>query len=77
MARQLRLDEAGLTHHITSRGNERKKIFRDDADCLMFLGMLGEAVRRFGWVLHNYILMVNHYHLVVETPRATLSDGMQ
>jgi putative transposase len=77
MARQLRLDAPGLTHHITSRGNERKKIFRDDADCLMFLELLGEAVRRFGWVLRTYVLMVNHYHLVLETPRATLSDGMQ
>jgi putative transposase len=77
MARQLRLDSPGLTHHITSRGNEQKKIFRDDDDCLMFLELLAEAVRRFGWVLHTYVLMVNHYHLVLETPRATLSDGMQ
>jgi putative transposase len=43
MARQLRLNAPGLTHHITSRGNERKKIFRDDSDCLMFLELLGEA----------------------------------
>jgi putative transposase len=77
MARQLRLDQAGLTHHITARGNERRKIFRNDADCLMFLELLGEAVRRFGWVLQSYVLMVNHYHLVLTTPEATLSAGMQ
>jgi putative transposase len=76
MARPLRLDQPGLTHHITSRGNERRKIFRDDTDCLKFLDLLGQTVLRFGWILHSYVLMINHFHLVLETPEATLSDGM-
>lgn len=45
MARPLRLDEQGLTHHITQRGNERKRIYRDDADCTKFLQLLEETVR--------------------------------
>jgi putative transposase len=77
MARQLRLDAPGLTHHITARGNERKKIFRDAEDCIAFLELLGEAGRRYGWIVHHFMLVVNHYHLVLETPRATLSAGMQ
>ena len=76
MARPLRLDAPGMTHHITNRGNERKKIFRDDRDCEKFLSLLEETVRRFGWIVHAWVLMINHFHLVVETPDATLSDGM-
>jgi hypothetical protein len=51
MARPLRLDEPGLTHHITNRGKERRKIFRNDAGCAKFLELLKETVRRFGWRL--------------------------
>jgi REP element-mobilizing transposase RayT len=76
MARQLRLDEPGLFHHITSRGNERRKIFRDDVDCAKFVALLSEAVALFGWKLHAWVLMINHYHFVVETPEPTLSRGM-
>jgi REP element-mobilizing transposase RayT len=47
MARQLRLDAPGLTHHITARGNERKKIFRDAEDCIAFLELLGSKARLF------------------------------
>jgi hypothetical protein len=52
MARPLRLDASGMTHHITSRGNERKRIFRDERDCEKFLSLLEETVRRFGWIVH-------------------------
>ena len=77
MARQLRLDAPGLTHHVTSRGTNRKRIFRDDVDCSKFLELLEEAIRRYDLVLMSYSLMVNHFHLVLETPQATLSRGMQ
>jgi hypothetical protein len=53
MARPLRPDESRLTHHITNRGNERKKIFRDDAGCTKFLELLAETVRRFCWDLRG------------------------
>ena len=77
MARPLRLDLPGAFWHITSRGNERKNIFRSDADRRLFLELLGRVSRRYGWIIHTYVLMSNHYHLVFETPRATLSRGMQ
>ena len=60
MARQLRLEHPGAVWHITSRGNERKDIFRDDKDRETFLGLLTEAVAVFGWKLHAYVLMANH-----------------
>src|SRR5438552_17293837 len=77
MARPLRLDFADATHHITSRGNERKDIFRNDRDREKFLEYLAETVRRYGWLITAWVLMSNHFHLVLETPSPTLSAGMQ
>ena len=76
MARALRTDFPGAVHHVTSRGNERRAIFVDDHDREMFLQFLGLAVKRFGWSLAAYVLMTNHFHLVVQTPEANLSRGM-
>jgi REP element-mobilizing transposase RayT len=77
MARALRTDFAGALHHVTSRGNERRPIFYDDHDREAFLGFLGEAVVRFGWSITAFVLMTNHFHLLVQTPEANLSRGMQ
>jgi len=77
MARPLRLEYAGAVYHITSRGNAKQAIFRDDADRETFLGIVGSTVRQFRWVLYAYCLMGNHYHLLVETPVPNLSRGMR
>ncbi len=77
MARIARLDFDGAFHHVTNRGNRGADIFLDDADRRAFLGHLAEAARRHGWHCHGYCLMGNHYHLLLETPQATLSRGMQ
>jgi len=63
--------------HVTTRGNERRDIFREDADRVEFLAILGRTVTLFRWRLHGYVLMGNHYHLLVETPEPTLSRGMR
>lgn len=77
MARPLRLEHPGALWHVTSRGNNRADIFFDDDDRNFFLDLVGEAVVRFHWLLHEYTLMTNHYHLVIETPETTLSRGMK
>ena len=77
MSRPLRLEFPGAWWHIHSRGVERRDIFLDDADRRTFLKTLADAVPRFRWRLHAYVLMNNHYHLLVETIDATLSRGMQ
>ncbi len=77
MSRPLRLDHAGALWHVTSRGNERREVFRDDEDRREFLRLLGRSVELFGWRLHAWVLMGNHYHLLVGTPEATLSRGMR
>ena len=73
MARPVRVEFENAVYHVTARGNERKDIYRDDDDRNRFLETLEEAVERFGLVIHAYCLMSNHYHLLLQTPRANLS----
>lgn len=77
MARPLRLEFAHALYHVTSRGNARQRIVRDDADRQAWVPVLGHVVRRFGWRCHAYCLMNNHYHLLLETPQPNLSRGMR
>ncbi len=77
MARPLRIEYPGAFYHVTSRGNERKAIFRSTADREKFLCYLGSASRRYGARIHAYCLMSNHYHLLVETPGGNLSQIMR
>jgi REP element-mobilizing transposase RayT len=65
----------GAVYHVTARGNERKPIYRDDRDRERFLETLEETVERFGFVIHTYCLMPNHFHLLAQTPRANPSDA--
>jgi len=60
-----------------ARGNRRERIFRDEADRLLFYRTLGEACERTGWRVHAWVLMNNHYHLMVETPEGNLVAGMR
>jgi putative transposase len=77
MARPLRIQWAGGWYHLTARGNERRAIFRDEKHRRRFLELVEDWVDRFGLRLHAYVLMDNHYHLLVETPQANLSQAMQ
>jgi REP element-mobilizing transposase RayT len=77
MTRPLRVLYPGAVYHITVRGNERRRVFRDTADYEEFLKQLALAIGRYGWLCHGYCLMGNHYHLLLETPRANLPIGMR
>ena len=77
MARPLRLEFPGAVYHVTARGNARAATFADDDDRRCFLGLLAGVVERFGWLCHAYCLMGDHYHLLIETPKANLSRGMR
>jgi putative transposase len=77
MARPLRISYAGAFYHITSRGNERKDIFKSNGDREKFLSYLESATRRYDALIHVYCLMSNHYHLLMETPAGNLSQIMQ
>jgi len=77
MARPIRIEYDGAVYHVTTRGNARKRIYKDEADRLQFLDILAEANRKYNWFCHAYCLMDNHYHLVIETPDGNLSKGMR
>jgi putative transposase len=75
MARPIRVEFENAVYHVSARGNERRDIYRDVSDRRRFLETLEEAVERFGVVIHAYCLMPNHYHLLLQTPRANLTDA--
>lgn len=78
MARPQRIEYPGAFYHVTSRGNERKYIFRSIADRERFLGYLESATCRYGAVIHAYCLLSNHYHLLLlEKPASNLSEIMR
>jgi REP element-mobilizing transposase RayT len=77
MPRPLREEVAGGIYHVTARGNDRRVVFRDSRDGELYLSMLARVVNRQGWLCLSYCLMHNHVHLLIETPRPNLSNGMQ
>lgn len=62
---------------MVNRGIERRVIFRAVSGYAHFLELLSKLPERFGLRVHGYVLMPNHYHLQVETPKANLSRAMQ
>jgi putative transposase len=77
MGRPLRIEYPGALYHVTSRGNERRAVFMDDGDRRRFLMTLKDYHERYALMVHAYVLMDNHYHLVIETPRGNLVKVMQ
>ena len=76
MARAVRVEFAGAFYHVMARGDRREPIVRDDADRATLVRTLAEASERSGFRVHAFVLMSNHYHLLLETPQANLSQGM-
>jgi REP element-mobilizing transposase RayT len=77
MARKPRIEFAGAVYHILSRGDHGENIYQDDEDRKGFLRCLDEVCERTGWKIHAFVLMSNHYHLLLETPEANLVVGMK
>ena len=77
MARPLRIQYPGAVYHVTVRGNERKAIFRDDADRRMFCTLLSRSLQIYSVTLHSYVLMDNHFHLLLDTPLGNLGEFMR
>lgn len=73
MARPLRLNYAGGVYHVTARGNERKAVVRDDRDRARWVDTLAQVVDRYRVRCHAWVLMTNHYHVLLETPTPNLS----
>lgn len=77
MSRALRVEYPGAHYHAMCRGNNGQEIFLDDDGRRLFLSTLDEVCVQTGWLIHAYVLMSNHYHLLLETPEANLVAGMK
>ena len=77
MARPLRIQYPGAVYHLTCRGIERRKIFLDDKDREKFLRLISLSLNIYSAKLHAYVLMDNHFHLLVETPLGNLGEFMR
>ena len=77
MVRPLRVEFAGAFYHVLNRGNAGEAIFKSKKDRERFLDCIARAVERFSLKIHTYCLMMNHYHLLVETPEPNLSKAIQ
>jgi putative transposase len=77
MARPLRIQFPGACYHITCRGIERRRIYADDKDRYKFLGLLAESLETYQVILYAYILMKNHFHLLIRTRKANCSEFMR
>jgi putative transposase len=77
MSRPLRIEFPGAMYHVTSRGDRREDIFAGDEDRVSLLAVLGQAMERFDGQVLAYCLMSNHYHFVLHTRRANLSQVMR
>ena len=77
MARKFRLEYPGACYHVINRGNYRRNVFAPQGAAEAFERCLGEAGARFGWRVHAFVIMRNHFHLAVETPDPNLSLGMK
>jgi putative transposase len=76
MARPLRIEYEGAFYHVIQRGIERKNIFISDQDKEKLLSYFNLSHTAYNAVFHSYILMNNHYHIILETPHGNLSKIM-
>jgi putative transposase len=72
----LRIEVPGGYYHLSTRGNNRRDIFRDDYDRSTFLRYLGRIATKYEWQVLAYCLMSNHYHLILQIGDLGMSKGM-
>jgi len=75
MARKGRIEFPGAVYHLLDRGDRREPIVHSDKDRAAFVRTLEQACERAGWRIHAFVLMSNHYHLLIETPQPNLVAG--
>jgi putative transposase len=77
MPREPRIEVPGGIYHVGSKGNRGCVVYQDDFERRMFLKLLSLVTKRFSWICHSYVLMSNHFHLLIQLELGGLSDGMQ
>ena len=76
MPRHPRIDMVGY-YHIVNRSVDKRVVFKDDADFKRYLELLCDASKIYGVKVHAYVMMNNHYHLLIETTKENLSKFMK
>jgi hypothetical protein len=66
-----------MAYHVMARGNQGRAIYANERDRKLWLATLGKACEKTGWRIHAWVMMNNHYHLLLETPEANLVAGMK
>ena len=77
MPRQPRIEYEGAIYHLLSRGDRREEIVVDAEDRHRFVQALGAVCAKCDWEVHAWVLMRNHFHLVIETPQPNLVAGIR
>jgi putative transposase len=77
MPRRLRIQFPDAIYHVMARGNGRQDIVRDDDDRQRLLAGLARAVQRCSWRVYAFVILSNHFHIVLKTPQPNLARGMQ
>ncbi|MCP4717194.1 MAG: hypothetical protein GY868_18890, partial [Deltaproteobacteria bacterium] len=77
MARALRIQYPGAYYHVSCRGNERRGIYKDAEDRDAFKYKLTQSLEVYGVELLGYVMMNNHFHLQLQTPRGNLAEFMR
>ena len=77
MSRPPRIEYPGASYYITGRALQNRDAFVDAKDFASFKSVLAGVVDRFGWELKSFVLLPDHYHLILEVPHSNLSKGMR
>ena len=75
--RTKRVEYAGAVYHVMQRGNNRENIFKSDSDMQFFIAELTNSKKMFDFQLFGYVLLDNHYHLLLKAGEIPLSKIMQ
>lgn len=77
MARAIRIEFEDAFYHVTARGNEKRVIFKDSEDYKELIEIFMQAKRKYSVIICCYVLMSNHYHLLIGTPNGNLTKAMK
>ena len=77
MPRHSRVHAQGVLYHVMARGNDGRKVFLKDSDYGAFLDGLAVTRKRYPFYLYAYVLMSNHFHLLLEVQQASTARMLQ
>lgn len=76
MPRKARVYLPGGVYHLTARGNNKQTIFFEPVDYLFFLDCLKESKKKHQFTLFLYVLMPNHFHLLLQTSKTDIENSV-